>query len=71
LPHLHASRPLLVLATSVGDITRIRSFRFGFDTVARLLGLAPPEVNGLHVPPMSSEWLRQHDADCTKHLTDR
>jgi hypothetical protein len=70
LPQHHASRPLLIFATSVGEITGVRSFMYGIDILVRILGLGPPDVKGLRIQPMSGEWLRQHDAECDKHQTD-
>jgi hypothetical protein len=71
LSHLDATRPLLMIVmTSVGDITGVRPFMRGVNAVARILGFAPPNTNGLRIRPMSSEWLRQHGVDCEKHRTD-
>lgn len=68
LQALHATTAsLLLLARAVGEQTCIRPLRSGLYRLVRNLGMPPVDTSGLYIRPMSSAWLRQHDAEHEKH----
>jgi hypothetical protein len=56
-----------MFAWVLGENTCLRPFRSGFRVLGSMLGLAPLEMTGITVGPMSGAWLRQHDAESEKH----
>jgi hypothetical protein len=62
-----SSSSILVFGWAVSEDRCVRSLQLCLAEFARLIGLPREDAGGVRVPPMSSAWLRAHDADFEKH----
>lgn len=58
-----------MITWSLGELVLVQPLRLGLDVLARTCA-RDPRQDRLRVPPMSSDWLRRHQADCEKHAGD-
>jgi hypothetical protein len=62
-----SSSSIVVFGWAVGEDGCIRPLQLCLAELARLIGLSREDTGGIRVPPMSSAWLQEHDADFEKH----